>query len=77
MKENNRDRDDELTYKKKLTPDCDWIIKAFDGRAEARAAEMGGLTTAKELLAGMPALIEKAKFDDTTLKGIRFLGVSH
>jgi hypothetical protein len=76
MKENNRDRDAELGYQKKITPDCDWIIKAFDGRAEARAAEASGLTTAKELLAGMPALIE-TKFDDTSLKSIRFLGVSH
>jgi len=76
MKENNRDRDAELAYKKKVTPDCDWIIKAFDGRAEARAAEMSGLTTAKELLAGMPALIE-TKFDDASLKSIRFLGISH
>ena len=52
MKENNKDRDAELAYQGKITPDCDWIIKAFDGRADARAAEMNGLTTAKEFLAG-------------------------
>merc|ERR1719174_3220313 len=52
MKENNKDRTDELDYKAKIKPDCDWILKAFDQRAAARAAEMDGLTTAKEFLAG-------------------------
>jgi len=78
MKENNKDRDAELAYQAKITPDCDWIIKAFDGRADARAAEMDGLTTAKEFLAGKTALIEKSKkFDDSALRQIGFLGVSH
>merc|ERR1719174_3307008 len=40
MKENNKDRDAELAYQGKITPDCNWILKAFDGRADARAAEM-------------------------------------
>merc|ERR1712151_1024381 len=48
MNENNDDLDDELGYKAKIKPDCDWILKAFDQRAAARAAEMDGLTTAKE-----------------------------
>jgi len=30
MKENNKDRDDELAYQAKIKPDCDWILKAFD-----------------------------------------------
>merc|ERR1719316_1536003 len=78
MKENNKDRDAELAYQGKITPDCDWIIKAFDGRADARAAEMNGLTTAKEFLAGKTALLEKsARFDDTGLQRIGFLGVSN
>merc|ERR1719498_1295116 len=64
MKENNKDRDAELKYQAKITPDCDWILKAFDQRAAARAAEMDGLTTAKEFLAGKTALLEKnSKFD--------------
>merc|ERR1719409_1377299 len=67
-KENNNDRDAELKYQAKITPDCDWILKAFDQRADARAAEMGGLSTAKEFLAGKAALLEKStKFDDTAL----------
>merc|ERR1719247_3861317 len=73
MKENNIDRDDELKYQAKITPDCDWIIKNFDGRAEARAAEMNGLTTAKEFLAGRTALLQsKSKFDDTSFAKINF-----
>jgi hypothetical protein len=78
MKENNKDRDAELAYEGKIKPDCDWIMKAFDQRAEARAAEMDGLTTAKEFLAGKTALLEKStKFDDAKLASIGFLGVSH
>merc|ERR1719217_1567233 len=78
MKENNKDRDAELAYKAKITPDCDWILKAFDQRADARAAEMNGLTTAKEFLAGKVALLSKStKFDDATLPSIGFLGLAH
>jgi hypothetical protein len=77
-KENNIDRDDELKYEAKITPDCDWIIKAFDGRADARAAEMGGLETAKEFLAGKTALLQStSKFDDAVLPRLGFLGISH
>jgi len=78
MESNNKDSDAELAYKAKITPDCDWILKAFDQRAEARAAETDGLTTAKEFLAGKTALLEKsAKFDDARLASIGFLGLSH
>merc|ERR1719335_800419 len=77
MKENNKDRDAELKYEAKIKPDCDWILKAFDQRAAARAAEMSGLESAKEFLAGKTALLEKsAKFDDAQLSSLRFLGVS-
>ena len=56
-------------------PDQPWL-KNFDGRAEARAAEMEGLTTAKEFLAGRTALLQgKGKFDDTSLSKINFLGM--
>merc|ERR1719313_2074978 len=58
MKENNEDRDSELAYKAKIKPDCDWILKAFDERAAARAAEADGLTAAKEYLAGQVTLVE-------------------
>jgi len=78
MKENNIDRDDELKYQAKIKPDCDWILKAFDGRADARAAEAAGLTTAKEFLAGKTALIQsKGKFDDAKFPSIGFLGISN
>jgi len=77
MKENNKDRDAELKYEAKIKPDCDWILKAFDQRATARAAEMDGLTAAKEFLAGKTALLEKStKFDDAKLPSIGFLGIS-
>jgi len=78
MKENNKDRDAELKYEAKIKPDCDWILKAFDQRAAARAAEMDGLTTAKEFLAGKTALVQKtSKFDDAKLSSLGFLGISH
>jgi len=77
MNANNEDRDAELKYQGKIKPDCDWIIKAFDSRADARAAELDGLTTAKEFLAGKTALLEKSKkFDDAAFRGLRFLGVN-
>merc|ERR1719335_1035311 len=76
MKANNKDRDAELKYEAKIKPDCDWILKAFDQRAAARAAEMDGLESAKEFLAGKTALIEKStKFDDGAFRNINFLGV--
>jgi len=77
MKENNGDRDAELAYQAKIKPDCDWILKAFDQRADARAAEAGGLTTAKEFLAGKSALIQAPKFDDSAFSRVAFLGLSH
>mmetsp|Transcript_161960 Transcript_161960/g.295714 ORF Transcript_161960/g.295714 Transcript_161960/m.295714 type:complete len:724 (+) Transcript_161960:59-2230(+) len=70
----------ELEYKAKITPDCDWILENFDSRATARAAEMKGISEAKEFLAGYqaPALVEKSKtFDDRRLSQIRFLGLAH
>jgi len=78
MKENNGDRDDELKYQAKIKPDCDWILKAFDQRAEARTAEAAGLTSAKEFLAGKTAFLQKKNtFDDSSFKSLGFLGVSH
>jgi len=58
MKENIKDTDSELSYKHKITPDCDWIKKNFDGRATARTAETDGLVSAKEFLAGKAALLQ-------------------
>jgi chromosome segregation ATPase len=77
MKKNNKDRDAELAYQAKITPDCDWILKAFDQRADARTAEMNGLTSAKEFLAGKTALLEQSKkFNDGALGSIGFLGIA-
>jgi len=73
LKENNKDRTAELKYQAKIKPDCDWILGAFDGRAEARAAEMNGLTTAKEFLNGKTALIQS---NIKPLSSIGFLGIS-
>merc|ERR1719263_931543 len=69
--ENSADKKAEEDYEAGIKPDCDWIIGAFDKRATARAAEMNGLTTAKEFLAGQSALLEKSRkigsFDDSVL----------
>jgi len=51
-----KDNKDELKstkdHKAQIKPDCDWIIKSFDERAEKRTAELSGLSGAKDLLAG-------------------------
>jgi len=79
--ENEKSLQDEVEYKKSITPDCDWILKAFDGRARARASEMNGLVGAKEFLVGKNSLIETQKtasahsFDDSMLAKVRFLGL--
>jgi len=77
MSVNHGDKADELNYKAEIKPDCDWIIRSFTDRHNAREAEMNGLTTAKEYLAGakVPSLIQQSKFNDDALTGIRFLGL--
>jgi hypothetical protein len=78
MKANGKDKSDELKYKDEIKPDCDWIVKNFEGRATARAAEMNGLISAKEFLAGKApkALLEqKVTFDDDALANVKFLGM--
>jgi hypothetical protein len=54
---------DELDYRAKITPDCDWIIGAFEKRAARRDAEEEGLRGAKDYLAGAneAALLQKGK----------------
>merc|ERR1719311_254541 len=61
MESNTKDKDAENKYKGEIKPDCDWIIKNFEGRATARAAEINGLQGAKEYLAGKApeALLEQ------------------
>merc|ERR1719482_786672 len=78
MEKNQRLLDDELAYKAKITPNCDWILKAFDQRAVARAAEENGLMTAKDYLSGMkaPELLQQPKFDDSKLARVGFLSLS-
>merc|ERR1719265_2564438 len=71
LNSNDADREEEHKYEASIKPDCDWILKAFDQRATARAAEMDGLASAKEFLAGKTALIEKSKkFDDGALRNL-------
>jgi len=74
---NMQEKMDELDYKAKIKPDCDWIIGAFKERETARAAEMNGLLTAKEYLAGakVPSLLQKSKFNDEALSSIKFMGM--
>jgi hypothetical protein len=84
MNHNNNLRDEEIDYRTKITPDCNWILKAFDQRAAARDAEMNGLRSAKDFLSGQKvaeptSLLEKSKgrqFDDSKLSGIGFLSLS-
>jgi len=78
-KKNEGDLKDEEDYKASITPDCDWILKAFAERAEKRAAELDGLVGAKEYLVGYkPSLLEKRVtkvFDDDKLPGLKFLAL--
>eukprot|EP00403_Amphidinium_massartii_P014650 CAMPEP_0178411228 /NCGR_PEP_ID=MMETSP0689_2-20121128/21386_1 /TAXON_ID=160604 /ORGANISM="Amphidinium massartii, Strain CS-259" /LENGTH=716 /DNA_ID=CAMNT_0020032427 /DNA_START=53 /DNA_END=2203 /DNA_ORIENTATION=+ len=51
LKKDNQDAlKTEEDYRASITPDCDWIIGAFDERDAKRAAEMKGLTAAKAFL---------------------------
>jgi ribosomal protein S15P/S13E len=77
MSKNMGEKMDELEYKAKIKPDCDFVISTFDQRRTARAAEMNGLQTAKEYLAGakVPSLLQKSKFNDDALANIKFMGM--
>jgi len=77
MSKNQGEKMDELEYKAKIKPDCDWIIGSFKERETARAAEMNGLATAKEHLAGakVPSLLQKSKFNENALSTIKFMGM--
>eukprot|EP00929_Paragymnodinium_shiwhaense_P111683 TRINITY_DN79_c0_g1_i2.p1 TRINITY_DN79_c0_g1~~TRINITY_DN79_c0_g1_i2.p1 ORF type:complete len:731 (-),score=325.15 TRINITY_DN79_c0_g1_i2:113-2305(-) len=85
---NEGDLKDETDYRAKITPDCDWILGAFKEREQKRAAEMAGLTAAKEHLATSTteivqnSLLQQVKphqqaFDDQAFGKIKFLGVNH
>jgi len=72
----------QVAYEAGIGPDCHWMIKAFEPRAQARLQEKNGLIEAKELLAGKMALLQSNKAavqEDTNvgdkLKNIRFLNV--
>lgn len=71
MANNKVDLDEQVSYKKQIKPDCDWIIGAFTKRASKRAAEMDGLVGAKEFLAGY----QPAAAAGASLSQIRFLGM--
>jgi hypothetical protein len=81
MNSNNKNRDSELAYKAKITPDCDWIQKNFHGRAQARDTEMNGLVSAKEFLAGKTAFLQGKAIEqespvvENKLASIAFLGI--
>lgn len=49
---NNVDLTAEETYKAKIKPDCDFMIENWQSRFNQRKAEMDGLVTAKDFLAG-------------------------
>merc|ERR1719215_2374797 len=75
-KKNEEELKDEKEYKASIKPDCDWMLKAFAGRAEKRAAELEGPTGAKEYLVGAkPSLLERRAFDDNRLSGLKFLAL--
>ena len=54
-----------------------WFVQGAKERETARAAEMNGLATAKEHLAGakVPSLLQKSKFNENALSTIKFMGM--
>merc|ERR1719277_576579 len=60
MNNNKVDLQNEIDYKTKITPDCDWILGAWAQRAKDRTAEHEGLVKAKEYLAGYQATSSEA-----------------
>jgi len=60
-----------LEYISSLHADCDWLIKYFDARKEARAGEMASLENAKAVLSGadFSFLQEDATLSSTRLRG--------
>merc|ERR1719375_2559362 len=76
MEDNGEDLKEETDYKAEIKPDCDWILGAFEGRSEKRAAELEGLTLAKASLAGAAgasaSLLDASdSFDDDVLPKTR------
>jgi len=51
-KSNEADLKDEQDYKAKIKPDCDFMLENWQSRFNKRKAEMDGLVTAKDYLAG-------------------------
>jgi len=76
---NGADKKDQEDFLASIKEDCDWLIGAFDERVRKRAAEMDGLTTAKEALMGAVLLQTGKSVDDNALdrvdfKRVNFLG---
>jgi hypothetical protein len=71
--ENTADKVEQLDYQKKITPDCSFMIEAFEERAKKRAAEVSGLTDAKSFLAGQST--STAMVQKTGGRSDRFLGM--
>merc|ERR1719240_1376036 len=56
-------------YIGELHADCDWLLKYFDARKEARAAEIASLEKAKDVLAGADySLVQKSS---SHLRGVQ------
>jgi len=65
---------EEKKYLMEIKPDCDFMLKQFQTRRDARAEEMQGLIDAKGMLLGaaMPAvaMVQAPAFDDHELEGL-------
>jgi len=60
MTSNNKDLKSEQDYHAKIKPDCEFTLNNWQDRFNKRKAEMGGLVTAKDYLAGA-ALVQTKK----------------
>merc|ERR1719265_1440068 len=59
-----------LQYIKDLHLECDWLLKFFDARAEARASEISALGKAKAVLSGADYSLVQVKGSHRLLRGV-------
>merc|ERR1740130_2567213 len=71
QEKNEEDLKSNEEYRKKITPDCDWLHGAFDDRRKMRAQEMDGLVKAKEFLAGASFLAKKSQVHQSQVQGVQ------
>mmetsp|Transcript_80169 Transcript_80169/g.151453 ORF Transcript_80169/g.151453 Transcript_80169/m.151453 type:complete len:107 (+) Transcript_80169:2-322(+) len=58
-------------YISSLHAECDWLLKYFDVRAEARAGEVESLKKAKDVLSGADYSLVQTRTQSRRLRGVQ------